>query len=456
MTTSSQFGDIPFRLRVGVIGSVSEFDGDLLRSEIIKLLDEQSQTVLREAKHTGLELQFDPLTDDSLNTADVLFVANSSPASESLLSLAREQGRPIISLTQSKPQELSVEEGHGLNAHLARALERFNAHPIPDTEQQLYIENVYNDFFTADDGISANIKNTIREQLLPYYVRASRVAKSNQRLYRFAGLLVYSFSALAVAAVAIGTLVRGESVSVWAFGAELLLLITILSTIVYTNRKRAHKNWIQARYVAERIRTGVVLTACGVETSVIALPANVGVTGKPEQWMIMAFNEITRRLPRLNACHGGGVEKYVAFVRRFWLAAQIRFHTDKAAQAKRMSHRLERAGFICFSAALAAAALHLTLSLLHIESLEHPLTFAAIFLPAAGAAIGGIRTHREYSRLAIRSENMAESLRALDRRIATVATPKDLAAVLVQIEELTLLELQDWLTLMSVSKLEAA
>jgi hypothetical protein len=454
MTTSSQFGDIPFRLRVGVVGNVSDFDGAVLRAEIIKLLDEQSQTVLRQAKHTALELQFDTLTNDSLNTADVLFVGDSSPASDGLLSLARDQGRPIICLRQSKPQELSVEEGHGLNAHLARALERFNAHPIPDTEQQLYIENVYNDFFTADDGISANIKNTIREQLLPYYVRASRVAKSNQRLYRFAGLLVYSFSALAVAAVAIGTLVHG--LSAWAFGAELLLLITILSTIVYANRKRAHKNWIQARYVAERIRTGVVLTACGVETSVIALPANVGVTGKPEQWMVMAFNEITRRLPRLNACHDGSVEKYVAFVRRFWLATQIKFHSDKAAHAKRMSHRLERAGFIFFSAALVAAALHLTLSLLHIESLEHPLTFAAIFLPAAGAAIGGIRTHREYSRLAIRSENMAESLRALDRRISAVATPKDLAAVLVQIEELTLLELQDWLMLMSVSKLEAA
>ena len=51
---------------------------------------------------------------------------------------------------------------------------------------------------------------------------------------------------------------------------------------------------------------------------------------------------------------------------------------------------------------------------------------------------------------------MAESLRALDRRIAPVATSKDLAAVPVQIEELTLLELQDWLMLMSVSKLEAA
>ncbi|HEX7294560.1 MAG TPA: hypothetical protein VF251_02330 [Pyrinomonadaceae bacterium] len=454
MATSSQFGDIPFRLRVGVVGSVSDLNDELLHDEIVKLLDDHSQKLLRQAKHTKLELQFDPLFDDSLNTFDVLFVSNAAPESANLLAAARQQGRPIIRLTDSKPPELSVEAGHGLNAHLARALERFNAHPIAETVQQRDANKVYDRFFNADDGISTSIKNTIREQLLPYYVRAEQIAESNQKLYRFAGLLVYSFSAAAVGAVAIGTL--AHELSVFAFGLELLLLIIILLTIWFANRKRAHKNWIQARYVAERIRTSVVLTACGVDTSVIALPANVGVTGKPEQWMVMAFNEITRRLPPLSPCHGESVERYIAFVRHHWLANQIEFHTQKAQKAKRMSHWLEQAGIIVFAAALVAAALHLTLSLLHAQLLEHPLTFAAIFLPAAGAALGGIRTHREYSRLAIRSSNMAESLKALDQEIAAVSTPSEVAAVLVKVEELTLLELQDWLILMSQAKIEAA
>jgi SMODS and SLOG-associating 2TM effector domain 1 len=455
MTTCQSFGDVPFRIRVGVVGDASSLDESVLRPEIVKLFDEESQKLLREAKHTTLEFHFDALNEENLTEADVLLVyENCSHNATNLLALARKQGRPIISVTDSKPPGLSVEKGHGLNAHLVRALDRFNGYAISEGQQQSYVENFYKDFFRPNDGIPNYLKYVIRANLLPYYVRASLLAKSNQKTYRHAGVLVYSFSALAVGAVAIGTLVH--ALAFGAFAVELVLLLAILSTILHANHKRAHKNWIQARYVAERIRAAIVLTTCGVETSVIALPANVGVTGKPEQWMVMAFNEITRRLPSMSACHGLAVQTFVAFVRNHWLEQQIAFHSQKADKAKKMNHWLEWIGIILFSAAVLAAGLHLLLAFLHIEWAEHPLTFAAIFLPAAGASIGGIRTHREYSRLAIRSSNMAASLKVLNNRLSAVSTPKELESVLVQVEELTLLELQDWLMLMSVVKLEAA
>ena len=100
--------------------------------------------------------------------------------------------------------------------------------------------------------------------------------------------------------------------------------------------------------------------------------------------------------------------------------------------------------------------LHLLLSYLHIESFEHGLTFLAIILPATGAALGGIRTHREYSRLAARSSNMAERLKTLKKQLSSVSTPDELQVTLKRIEELSLLEVQEWLMLMSVVKLEAA
>jgi hypothetical protein len=172
--------------------------------------------------------------------------------------------------------------------------------------------------------------------------------------------------------------------------------------------------------------------------------------------MVMAFNEITLRLPPMNVCHGFPVESFVGFVRSRWIQEQIAFHSEKAVKAKQVNHWLERIGIALFSAAVIAAGLHLLLALFHVEWAEHPLTFAAIFLPAAGASIGGIRTHREYSRLAIRSSNMEASLKSLDDRMSTVSTPQELDHVLRQVEELTLMELQDWLMLMSVAKLEAA
>jgi hypothetical protein len=455
MTTAPTFGDIPFRVRIGVVGDAAFIDQDVVRDEILKLFDEESRALLANSKHTTLEFQFDKLSEDNLGAVDVLMVdPNGQQDSAALVALAQKQGRPIVLITKSKPLELSVKSGHGLNAHLVVALERFNRYPIPRDHEESYIENFYHGFFSENDGIPLDVKETVRAKLLPYYVRASLIAKSNQATYRHAGLVVYSLSALAVGAVAIGALVH--ELSLGAFAIELVLLLAILFTIVRANHKRAHKNWIQSRYVTERVRSAIFLTTCGVETSVIALPPNVGVTGKPDQWMVMAFNEITLRLPRMNVCHGLPVESFVAFVRSRWLQKQIAFHSEKAVKAKQVNHWLERVGIVLFSAAVIAAGLHLLLALFHIDWAEHPLTFAAIFLPAAGASIGGIRTHREYSRLAIRSSNMAASLKSLDDRMSAVSTPRELDHVLRQVEELTLMELQDWLMLMSVVKLEAA
>ena len=51
---------------------------------------------------------------------------------------------------------------------------------------------------------------------------------------------------------------------------------------------------------------------------------------------------------------------------------------------------------------------------------------------------------------------MAVSLAALDELLANVKDPKELSSVLIRVQDLSLLELQDWLMLMSVAKLEAS
>lgn len=85
---------------------------------------------------------------------------------------------------------------------------------------------------------------------------------------------------------------------------------------------------------------------------------------------------------------------FVDFARTRWIQDQIRFHEKKAESSGRISRRLEQSAILIFGLAVVAAALHLILLALHVEWLERTLTFAAISLPAVGAAIGGIRTHR--------------------------------------------------------------
>jgi hypothetical protein len=82
------------------------------------------------------------------------------------------------------------------------------------------------------------------------------------------------------------------------------------------------------------------------------------------------------------------------------------------------------------------------------SSWEKTVVLFAIILPAAGAALGGIRSHREYSRIEKRSSNMVHVLTELKSLFEQVRTPENLEFLLRQTEELMLRETQDWLMMM--------
>jgi hypothetical protein len=168
-------------------------------------------------------------------------------------------------------------------------------------------------------------------------------------------------------------------------------------------------------------------------------------------------------LPLQPGCSGrsGAVER--EFVGGRWLEDQRRFHESKWRHAETMSRRLEAGGRAVFVLALAAAAVHFASGLLldagggHASARsawEHVLMFLAIALPGTGAALGGIRTHREYSRLARRSSNMEIALRGLESRFLLTADPDRFEQMLREAELLFLRESQDWLTLMRFVALE--
>jgi hypothetical protein len=317
-----------------------------------------------------------------------------------------------------------------------------------------YLENMSGKLFRKGDRLAEEAKREARQHLLPFYVWASELAKRNQKLYRRAGSFVYIFSAISVASVALATQI--ESLSLAAFSVEFFLLATILVIIWMANRKRTHKNWIENRYLAERVRSATFLAVCGGECSTIYVPPYVGATDQSDDWVALAFNEIWRgvsaRAPDDEKCRD-----YVAFIRRRWIRDQIKYHRSKWKRAERVSHLLERAGHWVFALAMIAALIHILLGLQHrwhAQTLEKTLTFLAIALPAAGASIGGIRAHREYSRLAKRSRNMTTNLKRLNRRLTSVRDFDELNYLLREVEEFMMEEAQDWMMTMSFAKLE--
>ena len=115
---------------------------------------------------------------------------------------------------------------------------------------------------------------------------------------------------------------------------------------------------------------------------------------------------------------------------------------------------------IVFFVALLAAAIHsvplFTSYTAHGTWMETGLTLAAIVLPAVGAALGGLRSHREYSRHARTSRGMTVALTDLGERFAAAGSPDELTVLLHEADSLMMRESQSWHALMSDAKVEAS
>lgn len=174
--------------------------------------------------------------------------------------------------------------------------------------------------------------------------------------------------------------------------------------------------------------------------------------------MLWAFDEIQRRIGPLEPGWGKPYHEVKAFIDRAWIQDQITYHKNKRKHAKRRSEVLEYAGFGVFLSAVIAAGWHfmLALSSATAHGVEHQaLTFVALVFPAPGASIGGLRAHREYSRIAKRSDSMVKELTALQRESEEVDSRAALERFLAETEALMLREAKEWLSLMSTVRLHA-
>jgi hypothetical protein len=82
-----------------------------------------------------------------------------------IIEYAREKKRPVIIISTIPPYEISVMQGHGLNARSISEIEMFNTFNIRKRDQQEYINNVYNNLFNNSEGerLPKEGKNFVRE-----------------------------------------------------------------------------------------------------------------------------------------------------------------------------------------------------------------------------------------------------------------------------------------------------
>jgi hypothetical protein len=373
-----------------------------------------------------------------------------------VIDYARAQQRPVIRVWNERFEILH--HAHGLDASALDAVDGFNQLNIQPDERARYLAKLDRQYFegAAAGDVSEETRKTVRRGLFPYYVQASMQAKGNQRKYYRAGRFIYLLSTMAVASVALAILVPGFSLL--GFVVEFILLCWIWK--VHHHSSQWHRAWMENRFLAERIRCGVFMAICGVETSPIEVLPFMGPAHRLNDWMVRVFDEVWNVLPRLAGCTDAKCLYLNRYVREAWLQDQIKFHQSKSDREHSASKRLENAGRVVLPATIAAALLHIVFGLLkeHFHAphwVEGLLTFIAIVFPAVAASLAGLEAQRQHVRLEERSRNMVAHLENLNRLMVSATEPARFEDLLHRVDEVMLRETQDWLMHMRYSSVKA-
>jgi hypothetical protein len=397
-----------------------------------------------------------------VNHCDVLFAIWDGKESKGIggtfeiIEYALSKKRPVIIISTEPPENIRLEKGYGLNCSALRDIEKFNNMSIPTAVSDTYLKNMSQKLFDHDYAgcLNESAKATVNQVLLPYYVKISYWAKKYQRRYKPSGVLIFSCSALAVSAILAGILYPPFLLA--AFLIELICLLSIVAIYVFAPRLR--KNWLEYRFLAERMRAACYFTAVNLEIPPIVIPPHMGSESKNNDWMILVFNEIWNKTPKMAGICDGHLDCCANYIRKNWIIDQLDHHIAKRNTLRKFNARFNNFGWIIYLIALIASIIHIIHNIIHVpvlsELLDHALIFLAIALPAVGAAVVGIHKHGEYERLENRSNNMTGRIEDILVDFQEVDHISDLMDVMFDFDELILLENQDWLMLMRQVKLE--
>ena len=381
-----------------------------------------------------------------------------------IVALALKQNKPVFIVSTSQPGKVELLNGGTLQAKFISELEAFNAFPINDAELESCCASTYQEIFESaqSESLPKHFKEQVKTQLIPAYCRASKIAEYYQARYKRVGLLGYIFSTLSVAFMAFAVVFAKHPLfSIPGYIAELCLLASLYFMIYRAEHARVHPGWLENRALAERLRTACYFVACG--ESPLSGSGQKPSYRQNQSWVDYAYQQILSSIPSLNRPEASALQRYYAFINTGWVQGQIGYHTQNAAKLTARNAKLKRWGLMCFKLAIGVSLVHLGFALYGVTTGHHPeglllvleelLSIVAITLPAAGAAVGGYRALLEQSRIAARSRAMAQHLSTIIEQ-PVADTPEAFRKHLEQIQEVMLIESEDWLALMEHAELE--
>jgi len=373
-----------------------------------------------------------------------------------IIDYAISKKRPVIIISTNPPNNIELETGYGLNCNALKDIEQFNAIDLSPAILESYSNNMYKKLFQNKEGecLPESSKEIVRDIILPYYVKISYQAKKYQKRYMPSGVLLFACSAIAVSSVLVGILYHPVLLS--AFFIEFLCLLSILTIYLFSQKLR--KNWLEYRFLTERMRTACYFAATNTEIPSIILPPYMGVAHNCNDWMIMVFNELWGRTPKMTGIQDNQLACCRDYIAKNWIDDQKNHHSEKRIKLLSVNKGYVYFGWAIYLIALVTSSIHIiqnmSAEIAFSHMFENLLIFLAIALPAIGAAVMGTHKHGEYERLEGRSGNMTKAIEDISIDFMEVTDKIEFNDLMYDFDKLILLENQDWFMLMKLAKLE--
>ncbi len=366
---------------------------------------------------------------------------------------------PLFIINTNSSYEITFIEGNGISTNLYKQLDDFNSFKLKD---KLWFQTIKekSELFFKDKAskeeysLPEKAKQIVKELLLPYYAYAEIFAMKHQSWYKYIGLIVFWLAFLSVSAIGYGAIILGH-IPKYIFGIELGFLLIISILIYFSNKKGAHKYWIETRFLAEHLRKDIILTICGIKISAPQYIRHIEDVDTRNGWMILTLEEILNRIPTQKWNINEYLPELKEFIKNVMITGQIDYHLKRKEKLLRRNKTLERIGELIFYSAIIIAIVHIVLTI-DFLLLDNILILAVLLLPALGATIAAIRTHRDYKKIANDSMIMVYNLNRIMQELEKPLTSIRLHALIKKTEELMREETDDWLLLIASKELEKA
>jgi hypothetical protein len=298
----------------------------------------------------------------------------------------------------------------------------------------------------AVGGSATNRAAAIRYSLA--LLAAEDVAARHAGAYR--RLFLASSAATVLASAFVASAARFHELHLTAAAFEFLTVALIGGLVLFATRRRWHRQWFEAREVAERLRVVAPAWLLG------AWPSHL----KPAQsaWPGWCARAVARELPLFT----GEIDGLTGEIRDILAALvdeQRAYHVANAERLERRDHVYEGIGIGLLAASLINNAAYLAARFIGasgLESFESWGLAAAIFLPAAATAAYGVRLFGDYEDLARRSRRTASELRALQARVAGAMDLRALRGVVEAATQAMLSDLDAWRVAVESRRLSAS